>query len=101
MNYSSLNLNATTFVLYPSALGPIMNLINSKLGFYNTHHNYNRIPKYDWLSTVLISELIGHYASCLSNWTVTAIAGIECSWKRFYFNFNKTLTYHKFCPSYN
>ena len=35
------------------------NLISSKLGFYNTNHNYNRILKYNWLSTVLISALIG------------------------------------------
>ena len=34
------------------------------------HNNYHKIRKSDWLSTVLISALIGQYASCLSNWTV-------------------------------
>ena len=38
-----------------------------------TNHNYNKIIKSDWLSTVLTSALIGQYASCLSNWTVRAI----------------------------
>lgn len=36
MNYSSLNLNATIFLLYPSAAlasDPITNFNNSKLGF--------------------------------------------------------------------
>ena len=41
------------------------------------NHNYNEIVKSDWLSTALISALIGkllgQYASCLSNWTVRAI----------------------------
>ena len=41
------------------------------------NHNYNKIVKSDWLSTTLISaligQLIGQYASCLSNWTVRAI----------------------------
>ena len=44
---------------------------------YSPNHNYNKIVKSDWLSTVLISaligQLIGQYASCLSNWTVRAI----------------------------
>ena len=31
------------------------------------------VLKSDWLSIVLISALIGQYASCLSNWTVHAI----------------------------
>ena len=31
-----------------------------------TNHNYNKIIKSDWLSTVLTSALIGQYASCLS-----------------------------------
>ena len=34
------------------------------------HNNYDKILKSDWLSTVLISTLIGQYALCLSNWTV-------------------------------
>ena len=33
----------------------------------------NKIPKSDWLSTTLISALIGQYASCLSKWTVCSI----------------------------
>ena len=41
--------------------------------FNRHHHNYNKILKSDWLSTPLISALIGQYASCLSNWTVRAI----------------------------
>ena len=41
--------------------------------FNHHHHNYNKILKSDWLSTPLISALIGQYASCLSNWTVRAI----------------------------
>ena len=32
-----------------------------------TDYNYNKILKSDWLSTVLISALIGLYTSCLSN----------------------------------
>ena len=36
--------------------------------YYN--HNYDKILKFDWLSTALISALIGQYASCLTNWTV-------------------------------
>ena len=31
------------------------------------------VLKSDWLSIVLISALIGQYASCLSKWTVHAI----------------------------
>ena len=46
-------------------------VINSLNNIYN--HNYNKILKSDWLSTALISALIGQYASCLSNWTVRAI----------------------------
>ena len=34
---------------------------------------YNKIVKSDWVSTALISALIGQYISCLSNWTVRAI----------------------------
>ena len=41
------------------------------------NHNYNKIVKSHWLSTALISaligSLIGQYASCLSNWTVRAV----------------------------
>ena len=33
---------------------------------------YNKIVKSDWVSTVLISALIGQYISCLSNWTSCA-----------------------------
>ena len=43
------------------------------------NHNYNKIVKSDWLSTALISALIGQYASCLSNWTVRAITR-ELKW---------------------
>ena len=31
------------------------------------NHNYNKILKSDWLSTALISALIGQYASCVKN----------------------------------
>ena len=31
------------------------------------NHNYNNILKSDWLSTALISALIGQYASCVNN----------------------------------
>ena len=45
--------------------------------YYYYNHNYNKTVKSDWLSTDLISaligQLIGQYASCLSNWTVRAI----------------------------
>ena len=34
------------------------------------NHNYNKIVKPDWLSTALISALIGQFNS---NWTVRAI----------------------------
>ena len=34
-------------------------------GYFRPNHNYNKIVKYDWLSTALISALIGQYApSC-------------------------------------
>ena len=35
--------------------------------YYGSNHNHNKILKSDWLSTVLISALIGLYTSCLSN----------------------------------
>ena len=38
---------------------------------------YNKIVKSDWVSTVLISALIGQYISCLSNWTVRAIMRVS------------------------
>ena len=41
--------------------------------YYYYNHNYNKILKSDWLSTALISALIGQCASRLSNWTVHAI----------------------------
>ena len=40
---------------------------------FAVNHNYDKILKSDWLSTALISTLIGQYASFLSNWTVHAI----------------------------
>ena len=33
----------------------------------------DKIFKSDWLSTVLISALMGQYVSCLSNWTICTI----------------------------
>ena len=33
--------------------------------YHPANHNYNKILKSDWLSTVVISALIGKYASCL------------------------------------
>ena len=75
--------------------------------FNHHHHNYNKILKSDWLSTPLISALIGQYASCLSNWTVRATTraltwlfftagkkkglGISCV-----LIYIKSLIYHKF-----
>lgn len=38
---------------------------------FRVNHNYNRILKYDCLST---DGVIEQYAWCLSNWTVRAIA---------------------------
>ena len=40
--------------------------------YYYYYHNYNKILKSDWLSTALISALIGQCASRLSNWKVHA-----------------------------
>ena len=40
---------------------------------FGVNHNYNKILESDWLSTALISALIGQYASCISNWTVCTI----------------------------
>ena len=40
--------------------------------YYYYNHNYNKILKSDWLSTALISALIGQCASRLSNWKVHA-----------------------------
>ena len=34
---------------------------------FAVNHNYDKILKSDWLSTALISTLIGQYTSCLSN----------------------------------
>jgi len=34
---------------------------NSLLGNYEYNHNYNKIVKCDWLSTALISALIGQF----------------------------------------
>ena len=42
--------------------------LNSKLICNPPNHNYNKILKSDWLSTVLISAPIGQ-----SNWTLFAI----------------------------
>ena len=43
--------------------------------YYYYNHNYNKILKSDWLSTALISALIGQFNRTvrLSNWTVHAI----------------------------
>ena len=38
--------------------------------------------KSDWLSTALISALIGQYESCLSNWTVRAVKRAGCHQKK-------------------
>ena len=46
---------------------------NNQHFFIHLNHNYNKILTSDWLSTALISALIGQYVSCLSNWTVCAI----------------------------
>ena len=43
---------------------------------YQNNHIYNKILKSDWLSTVLISALIGQYVSCLSNWIVRDITRV-------------------------
>ena len=34
---------------------------------FAVNHNYDKILESDWLSTALISTLIGQYTSCLSN----------------------------------
>ena len=54
----------------------------------NNNHNYNKIPKSDWLSTVLISALIGLYGSCLSNWIVRDITR-ALKWSFFFFTASK------------
>ena len=42
------------------------------------NHNYNKILKSDWMLTVLISTLIGQYASCLvCNWTLGTIMRVH------------------------
>ena len=40
---------------------------------FSYNHNYNKILKSDWLSTVLISAIIGQNEACLSHWTVRVI----------------------------
>ena len=54
----------------------------------NNNHNYNKILKSDWLSTALISALIGQLnrtvlVISLSNWTVRAIT---CALKWLFFS---------------
>ena len=53
--------------------GKLTPLLSSLFCYYGSNHNYSKILKSDWLSTVLISALIGQYASCLSNWTVLPV----------------------------
>ena len=63
-------------MLEPSYLLDVSEEFSSLVRFaYNPNNNYynNKILKSDWLSTALISALIGQYASCLSNWTIRAI----------------------------
>ena len=74
----------------------------------NNNHNYNKIPKSDWLSTVLISALIGLYGSCLSNWIVRDITR-ALKWSFFFsllakkpwnflcFDLTKRAFFDKFC----
>ena len=56
-----------------NSISPRDHVLFSIYYYYYYNHNYNKIVKSDWLSTALISALIGQYASCLSNWTVRAI----------------------------
>ena len=57
------------------------------------YHNYNKILKFDWLSTVPISELPGQCNRTarvtLSNWTVCAIAYVD--FNGFFFTASKKL----------
>ena len=55
--------------------------------YYGSNHNHNKILKSDWLSTVLISALIGLYTSCLSNREERH--AIARTWMGFYFTSSK------------
>ena len=71
---------------------------------YVLNQNYNKMLKSDWLSTALISALIGQYASCLKNWTACAITRMliklffhllaRKSWNFLSFDFKKSHIYH-------
>ena len=62
--------------------------------YYYYNHNYNKILKFDWLSTALISALIGQCPSRLSNWTVHAIRRVL---KWLFFTAGKKGGLRKFC----
>ena len=70
----------------PSAKQPVIKVMMMIIIIIVTdnsnNHNYNKIVKSDWLSTALISALIGQYVSCLNNWTVRAIT---CALKWLFF----------------
>ena len=36
-------------------------LLDSTQSYYHYNHNYNKTVKFDWLSTALISALIGQF----------------------------------------
>ena len=36
-------------------------LTDGEPGYFYSNHNYNKIVKFDWLSTALISALIGQF----------------------------------------
>ena len=69
--------------------------INNKLRllYFGLNHNYNKILTSDWLSTVLISALIGQcnrtICVCLSNWTVHVIAHVHLNDFFFFFTASK------------
>ena len=68
---ASLPHSLTTWATVSPLLPHILHKWDSAVwSYYHYNHISDKILKSDWLSTVLISALIGQYASCLSNWIV-------------------------------
>ena len=65
------------------------------VSYYSTNHNYNKIVKSDWLSTALISALIGQFNS-----TVRVAFFFTASKTKFRiscFDLKNSLLCYKFC----
>ena len=68
--------NYLKFWTYLKALNFSTSFLPSINNYNNHNHNYNKIVKSDWLSTALISALIGQFNRTVSNWTVRAITRV-------------------------